>query len=206
MDHLLVFTSRTTVDRRSARRAGRTQTTASRCVVGIKISPVHRLWMRARCGDHDGADTHHLIGERARAERCRREATQRWRVHPTVGVPAGEGLKMTPRAHFLSSHWVAHRPAALLARSLQHELKRAREKKKWALGFGRRRRCRFCSARFHVWPLDEDGRLTTCGPIGAAQVGKQNPGPGPRRGQRAVHAVTREIGHGLILFPGRFQL
>jgi hypothetical protein len=126
----------------------------------------------------------------ARAERCRREATQRWRVHPTVGVPAGEGLKMTPRARFLSSHWVAHRPAALLARSLQHELKRAREKKKWALGFGRRRRRRFCSARFRVWPLDEDGRLTTCGPIDAAQVGKQNPGPGPRRGQRTVHAVT----------------
>jgi hypothetical protein len=90
MDHLLVLTSRTTVDRRSARRAGRTQTTASRCVVGIKISPVHRLWMRARRGDHDGSDTHHLIGERARRDAVVRPledgaSTQRWACTPVRG-------------------------------------------------------------------------------------------------------------------------
>jgi hypothetical protein len=75
---------------------------------------------------------------------------------------------------------------------------------KWALGFGRGRRRQFCSAGFRVWPLDEVGRLTMCGPAGAAQVGKQNPGPGPRRGLRAVRAIAREKGHGLILFPGHF--
>jgi hypothetical protein len=35
-----------------------------RCVVGLKISPVHRLWMHARRRDHDGASARHLVGER----------------------------------------------------------------------------------------------------------------------------------------------
>jgi hypothetical protein len=30
-------------------------------------------------------------------------AARRWRIHPTVGAHAGEGLKMLPRARFLSS-------------------------------------------------------------------------------------------------------
>jgi hypothetical protein len=67
MNHLLVCTSQTTVGRGSVSRAGRTRTTASRRVVGLKISPVHRLWMSARRGDHEGAGAHHL-GERVRGE------------------------------------------------------------------------------------------------------------------------------------------
>jgi hypothetical protein len=64
----------------------------------------------------------------AHAERCHREAARRRRVHPTVGAHTGEGLKMAPRARSLSSRWVARRPAASVARSLQRGLKRAREK------------------------------------------------------------------------------
>jgi hypothetical protein len=64
----------------------------------------------------------------AHAERCHREAARRRRVHPAVGAHTGEGLKMAPRARFLSSHWVARRPVASVARSLQRGLKRAREK------------------------------------------------------------------------------
>jgi hypothetical protein len=37
----------------------------------------------------------------------------------------------------------------------------------------------------------------------SAQVGKQNPDPGPSRGMRAV---AREKSHGTILFPGRFPV
>jgi hypothetical protein len=48
---------------------------------------------------------------------------------------------------------------------------------KWALGFGREHRRRFCSVGFHAWPLDEDGRLTTCGPADVAQVVNHFPGP-----------------------------
>jgi hypothetical protein len=43
---------------------------------------------------------------------------------------------------------------------------------KWALGFRRGRRRRFCSAGFRAWPLDEDGQLMMCRPAGAAQVGE----------------------------------
>jgi hypothetical protein len=118
MDHLLVFTSRTTADSGSVRRVGRTRTTASRCTA---------------CGSaHDVETTTEptltisLVS--ARAERCCREAARRWRVHPTVGAHTGEGLKTAPRAHFLSSRWVAHQAAASVARSLRHGLKRAREK------------------------------------------------------------------------------
>jgi hypothetical protein len=75
---------------------------------------------------------------------------------------------------------------------------------KWALGFGRGCRRQFCSAGFRAWPLDEDGWLTTSGPADAAQVGKQNPGLGPRRALRAVQAVAQEKGHGPILFSGWF--
>jgi hypothetical protein len=116
----------------------------------------------------------------AGAKRRRCEATRWWRVHPTVGAHVGEGLKTVPRAHFLSSHWVAHRPTSSVARSLWRG--RGSEENEWALGFGRGRRQRFCSAGFRAWPLDEDGRLTTSGPAGAAQVGKRFPGLGPRRG------------------------
>jgi hypothetical protein len=63
----------------------------------------------------------------AHAERCRLEAARRWHIHPTVGAHISE-LKTAPRARFLSSRWVARRPAASVARSLRHGLKRAREK------------------------------------------------------------------------------
>jgi hypothetical protein len=117
---------------------------------------------------------------RAGMKRRRSEATRWWRVHPTVGVHAGEGLKTTPRACFLSSCWVARRPMSSVARSLRH--RRGSRENEWALGFGRGSRRCFCSAGFRMWPLDEDGRLTTGGPTGAAQVGKCFPGPGPPRG------------------------
>jgi hypothetical protein len=67
------------------------------------------------------------ISVSACTERCHREAAQRWRVHPTVGTRADEGLKMAPQACFLSSRWVAHRPATSVARSLRREVKGARE-------------------------------------------------------------------------------
>jgi hypothetical protein len=67
MDESLTCTSQTTVGRESMSRAGRTRTTASQCVVGLKISSVHRLWMSVWRGDHDGAGACHL-GEHVRGE------------------------------------------------------------------------------------------------------------------------------------------
>jgi hypothetical protein len=40
----------------------------------------------------------------------------------------------------------------------------------------------------------------------SAQVGKQNPGPGPRRGLRAVHAAAREKAMGRLCFWAGFQV
>jgi hypothetical protein len=117
---------------------------------------------------------------RAGTKRRRCEATRWYRVHPTVGAHVDEGLKTAPRARFLSSRWVARRPMSSVARSLRRV--RGSGENEWALGFGRGCRRHFCSAGFHAWPLDEDGRLMTSGPAGATQVGKRFPGPGPRRG------------------------
>jgi hypothetical protein len=100
-------------------------------------------------------------------------STQRWARTPARGSRRRLGL-------ISSSRWVARRPMSSVARSLRHG--RGSRENEWALGFGRGRRRRFCSIGFHAWPLDEDGRLTTSGPTGAAQVGKRFPGPGPRRG------------------------
>jgi hypothetical protein len=55
-----------------------------------------------------------------------------------------------------------------------------------------------------VRPSDTDERLLLIG-LKSAQVGKQNPGPGPRRGLRAERTVARGKGHGPILFPGRIR-
>jgi hypothetical protein len=69
MDQTLTcFTSQTIVSRGSASRAGRTRTTASQHVVGLKISPAHHLWMSARRGNLDGANARHLVGARGHEE------------------------------------------------------------------------------------------------------------------------------------------
>jgi hypothetical protein len=49
------------------------------------------------------------------------------------------------------------------------------------IGFGRGLPHRFCSAGFRVRPSDEDGRLTTSGPIGAAQEATSFTRPRPDR-------------------------
>jgi hypothetical protein len=115
---LTCFTSQTTVGRGSVSRAGRTRTTASWRVVGLKISLAHHLWMSAQRGNLDGADTR----APRRCTRTRRdavEATRWWRVHPTVGAHTGEGLKTAPRARSLSSRWVARRSTSSVACSLR---------------------------------------------------------------------------------------
>jgi hypothetical protein len=101
---LTCFTSQTTVGRGSVSHTGRTLTTASRRVVGLKISPAHHLWMSARCRNLDGADARHLIGARgARRDAAVRPldgcaSTQRWARTPARGSRQRLGLVSSPHA------------------------------------------------------------------------------------------------------------
>jgi hypothetical protein len=56
-----------------------------------------------------------------------------------------------------------------------------------------------------VRPSDPDEQLPLIGPK-SAQVGKQNPGPGPRRGLHAVRAAAREKAMGRLYFQACFRV
>jgi hypothetical protein len=116
---------------------------------------------------------------RAGVKRHRCEATRWWHVHPTVGTHADERLKTVPRARFLSSCWVAHRPMSSVARSMRHG--RGKGENEWALGFARGRRRGFVRPNFTCgrWMQMDGSRLPD---RVAAQVGNDFPGLGPRRG------------------------
>jgi hypothetical protein len=103
-------------------------------------------------------------------------------------------------------------PLLALGRSsadeLSHSLTAARKRERRERVSARVRAkvpARFCSAGFHAWPLDADGRLTITGPshgLGGKRLSRPRPTMSP--GARSVLCASEPTGH--FRFRAGFEL